>query len=436
MSMSAQKLSQQLDIHRYLSGYPNLATSFASFLSLLRSNQPSRSLPRPTLLLLLLDCVKQIISQSKWSSGAQLLQVLEGVGREVSLVSNDVAFTNVIGRCMKNVRDEIDSAFKTTADAKKAKGSKQSSDAGDSADSSTQSSALVRQPSLTSSLFPTPPTIPRSPDLLYEAVEAERFRSLSLGPSSVPLPPTLPSYIPVHYTKVMPSLGDLMECITELYNDIGTSHHALFEVAHHHLSDADTVLTYGHSETVREFLLAGRKKRGFKVIHATGGNEAKSTLFATSLASQNIPVTLVPCATIPSVIPMATIFLLGAHAVLANGGVVAPAGSLLAATTAVEARRPVVVVADMSYKLTRRYPHEGQDTLNCLLNPTSLLPPDVPSGDLPESIDLVNPEFDYIPPELVELMVTNLGTWKPNYVYRLLQDAFCDSDPVEFSGRQ
>jgi len=36
---------------------------------------------------------------------------------------------------------------------------------------------------------------------------------------------------------------------------------------------------------------------------------------------------------------MSTIFLLGADAVLANGGVVAPSGALLAATTAVEARR-------------------------------------------------------------------------------------------------
>ena len=106
--------------------------------------------------------------------------------------------------------------------------------------------------------------------------------------------------------------------------------------------------------------------------------------------------------------------------------------SLLLTLALASPLRPVVVVVDLSYKLTRRYPHEGQDTLNSLLNPMSVLPRGSVLGGVKEGIELVNPESDYIPPELIELMVTNVGTWKPSYVYRLLQDAFCEADPVHF----
>jgi len=255
----------------FLDPYPQLQTALSTFISLLRSQTPARTLPRPKLLLLLLDVIKQCVSQARWSSGAELLLLVEAIGREVALVTRDVAFTNIIGRVMKNIRDEIDSAAGAV---------------------STQPSApsllpapVARQPSLTSTLFPTPPTVPRSPDLLFEAAETERLRSLNLGeaalspPTPSSLSPTVCSGVaknlPKHYFKTSPPKGDLMESLTELYNDISTSHHSLFSVAHHHLSDADTVLTYGKSHTVQEFLSAGRKKRGFKVIHACGGDEGE-----------------------------------------------------------------------------------------------------------------------------------------------------------------
>lgn len=428
----------------FLSSRPKLSLSLSSFLSLLRANSPSRSLPRPVLCLGLLEVLKLLLSSERRASGRELLLLVEAVGGEVALISTDAALTNVVGRVMKSVRDEVEAAYAAAAAGAAA------DQRGGEGDGASNPPALARQPSLTSTLFPPPP--PGSPELLYAAAETERLRSLSLGeaalepeegtaaeegaaasPGSERRSQILP--LPPHYSSTRPALSDLMESISEIHNDISTSHTALDDVAHLHLADQDTVLTYGESRTLTSFLRAASKKRSFQVLHAPvpgvyAGSPPSPSPHVSSLLAAGVPVTAIPASNVPPAASQSSVLLLSAHLVLANGGILAPAGSLLAATAAVSSRRPVVVVADLSYKLTRRYPHGGQDTLNSLLSPSPLLPPDF---DPPKCLEAVRPARDYVPPEMLELLVTNLGTWKPSYVYRLLQDSFCEQDPAEFA---
>ena len=42
--------------------------------------------------------------------------------------------------------------------------------------------------------------------------------------------------------------------------------------------------------------------------------------------------------------------------------------------------------------------------------------------------EVLNPEFDYIPPELLDLYVTNNGPYQPSYVYRLLAECYHPED--------
>jgi len=110
---------------------------------------------------------------------------------------------------------------------------------------------------------------------------------------------------------------------------------------------------------------------------------------------------------------------------MANGGVIAHAGSQAVALAAKHHSVPVVVCAGL-YKLSPLYPSD-LDRLIKLENPASILPFDAEithSGD----VQLYNPVFDYIAPEMVSLFITNTGAHSPSYVYRLITEYYALED--------
>ena len=45
-------------------------------------------------------------------------------------------------------------------------------------------------------------------------------------------------------------------------------------------------------------------------------------------------------------------------------------------------------------------------------------------GAEPVNVEVANPAFDYVPPDLVSLFVTDTGGYTPSYVYRLLAEYY------------
>jgi translation initiation factor eIF-2B subunit beta len=45
-----------------------------------------------------------------------------------------------------------------------------------------------------------------------------------------------------------------------------------------------------------------------------------------------------------------------------------------------------------------------------------------------QGVDVLNPAFDYVPPELVTLFITNSRGLQPSYVYRILAEYFSPED--------
>ena len=43
---------------------------------------------------------------------------------------------------------------------------------------------------------------------------------------------------------------------------------------------------------------------------------------------------------------------------------------------------------------------------------------------------MVNPAYDYVPPELVSLLITNIGGNHPSYIYRLLAEYYHPGDHI------
>jgi len=163
---------------------------------------------------------------------------------------------------------------------------------------------------------------------------------------------------------------------------------------------------------------------------------------AKSLADAGIDTTVIHDAATFAIMARVNKVLLPSHAVLANGGLIAPSGMHMVALAASQNSVPLVVLTGM-FKLCPIFPHKEQDTLQDLVSPSSFVDYAQLSsgggGDGTEAamgamdgVELMNPVHDYIPPELIRLYVTNIGAFQPSYIYRLLAEYYHKDDYENF----
>lgn len=80
-----------------------------------------------------------------------------------------------------------------------------------------------------------------------------------------------------------------------------------------------------------------------------------------------------------------------------------------------------------------------QDIATCLQSPAEIIdfdvvaeafPANLEDGTAPEDVyvHVANPMFDYVPPELISLFVTDTGGYTPSYIYRLLAEYYTRED--------
>lgn len=96
--------------------------------------------------------------------------------------------------------------------------------------------------------------------------------------------------------------------------------------------------------------------------------------------------------------------ILGTHAVTANGGLVAAAGAAAISKAAKEHRTPVVVVAG-AYKLSPVHPFDIEG-ISEHGNPMRSVRWN--DAEFVEHVDVINTLYDYVPPNMVDLYITNL----------------------------
>ncbi|KAK2374109.1 NagB/RpiA/CoA transferase superfamily protein [Trifolium repens] len=228
---------------------------------------------------------------------------------------------------------------------------------------------------------------------------------------------------------------DVIEAVNELIQDISTCYEQIAEQAVEHIHQNEVILTLGSSKTVLEFLCAAKeKKRSFKVFVAEGAPRYQGHLLAKELAARGLQTTVITDSAVFAMISRVNMVIVGAHAVMANGGVIAPVGLNMVALAAQRHAVPFVVLAG-SHKLCPLYPHNPEVLLNELRSPSELLD----FGDFSDCMDsasgggslhVVNPTFDYVPPKLVSLFITDTGGHNPSYMYRLIADYYSADDLV------
>ena len=124
---------------------------------------------------------------------------------------------------------------------------------------------------------------------------------------------------------------------------------------------------------------------------------------AKRLAEEGIKTNLVQDAAVFAIMSRVDKVMISAHGIMANGGLVSHTGALMIAYAAKEHKVPLFVVGAL-YKLTPLHPIDSL-TYNEFLSPDKVFRQE--EEDVVENIDVVVPLYDYVPPKLVSLILTN-----------------------------
>ena len=393
------------------------------------------------------ELLRSIIGPTRWKTAAQLLTLLRGLGNELHDAGGyrEPAIGNMVRRVMFIVRDEADNVPAAAGGDNKNMDkidelSAQVSSKLRMSPSSTSAPGRGKELSLASMLWAHPQhvTMKHSRQQSGEGISDMRIRSDSLG-STDSTPTNVSSsnsfggestqiYPPHYYVQRDGLRQSVMEAIEEVRGELEDLHKNINDQATQHIHNGEIILTYAFSSTVEWFLkTAATKKRKFQVIVCEGAPHFGGHAMAKSLAKAGIDTTVIHDAAIFAIMARVNKVLLPAHAVLANGGLVAPSGCNIVALAAKQNSVPVVAVAGM-FKLCPLYPHEGQDTLNDLISPSSVVDYSLMGDPVLSEVEYVNPVHDYITPQLIDLYVTNIGGFQPSYIYRLLAEYYHSDD--------
>mmetsp|Transcript_10251 Transcript_10251/g.23373 ORF Transcript_10251/g.23373 Transcript_10251/m.23373 type:complete len:387 (+) Transcript_10251:1-1161(+) len=217
----------------------------------------------------------------------------------------------------------------------------------------------------------------------------------------------------------------IVQQIEDLVDEIHAISSNIAEQSLEHIHANELILSIGFSLTVVNFLrFAAQKGRKFEVMVAETAPRFSGHELARELAAYGIQVTVLPDSAIFAVMSRVNKVIVGTHAVLANGGLCAPSGMHHVALAAKHHSVPVVVCTGL-YKLSPLFAHD-QDTFNQLRSPCDVLGSEEAMYN--ERVRVLNPEFDYVPPDLLSLYITNLGGHNPSYIYRLLAELYSPED--------
>ncbi|KAI0071752.1 eukaryotic translation initiation factor 2B beta subunit [Panus rudis PR-1116 ss-1] len=328
--------------------------------------------------------LRQVVSKARFSNFDQLIKLIRSVGKRLTEAQpKEHSVGNIIRRLLHQIREE----YHTTV-----KGSAKSTKTG----YSISNFVLQGQPR-------------------KQNVAAKADGALNVKEDDPDDPDS--------FARVLKPL--LMEAIQDVLDELETVYDNVSKNAKDHIHSDEIILTIGHSKTVEAFLKTAAHHRSFTVIVAETGPSYNGHEMARALSSAGISSFMVPDSSIYAIMSRVNKVIIGAHAILANGGMFAIAGSLLAANAARVHSTPIVVCAGQ-FKLTPLWNLYHDFGALDFADPSSVL--GFEEGNLVDKVDVLNPYYDYVGPELVDVFITNDGDHPPSSVYRLIKETYDDDD--------
>eukprot|EP00842_Homolaphlyctis_polyrhiza_P004044 jgi/Hompol1/4640/HPOL_001820-RA len=210
--------------------------------------------------------------------------------------------------------------------------------------------------------------------------------------------------------------------ITEMIDELETANTNIAVQALEHIHSNEIIMTIGGSSVVEQFLKEAAKLRTFQVIVAETAPFYSGHELAASLSTAGIDTTLITDSAIFAIMSRVNKVILGAHAVTANGGLIAISGSNAVAISAKFHSTPVVVCAGL-HTLSPDYPYDT-DSFNLCVSPNSMS--NFEDAEFTKDVELPNPHYDYISPDYLSLFITNIGAHPSSK--RVMEPAGTDFD--------
>jgi len=153
--------------------------------------------------------------------------------------------------------------------------------------------------------------------------------------------------------------ADVIQCINEdLVHNLEDLHEDIAKDALDYIHPGEVILTYGASETIKCFLSAAKKrdpKRHFDVLVAESSRVAAGHKMASSLARSGVNTTLIANSAIFAMMARVDKVIVGANAVMANGGLIGCSGLHALALAAKHHSVPLVCVTGLYVMLVLEF---------------------------------------------------------------------------------
>ncbi len=227
--------------------------------------------------------------------------------------------------------------------------------------------------------------------------------------------------------KITPEMkNNILLNIEDLISELDLTTELINAKTNKHINENEVILTANHSDQLEDFFIECSKKKKFKVYIAESSPSLNGFIQAKNLIKKGIDTTIIEDTEIYSIIPKITKVIIGTRAIVANGGLISYNGVYNICLFANMFNIPVIVVGG-SFKLTPLYIF-GHDTYNEFLSPDVIFGKDINfQGDI-SNIRFNTPGYDYVPPELITIYVTNYGSQNPANIYRLFMEFYSQED--------
>ncbi|KAF2117821.1 translation initiation factor eIF-2B subunit beta [Lophiotrema nucula] len=451
--------------------------SVEHLISLLKRRQIRNSRPCAVATLALLS---RVVGEFKGRDAAKLVERIRQIGRRLtSAQPREVVVGNIIRRVLGLVRevveDNVEAVTEATSDAgqshpahhdslhrpqlissistfsplKHASAEPMDSSSHYSENMSDSGEMSKRPPLLTSHTSYAPTSTAPLVNSLFGLFSHPDTPSASNTPTGVQPPDGKGTLTSLNLERLADSShsrfdlkGEVMNGIQEIQDELEQTDDSIADNALHHIHSNEIILTHTASSTVQKFLLAAARKRKFTVVHVEThphDHTATHSILLTGkkrdaeddeedswkpLRSAGIQVVMIPDSHVYAIMSQVNKVILATHTVLANGALVAASGARMIASAAKAHQTPVVVVSGL-YKLSPVYPFDIDELIE-YGDAGSVVPYE--DGDFVDLVDVENPLYDYVPADLVDLYITNLGGHAPSYLYRIVADHYRTED--------
>ncbi|RVD81268.1 uncharacterized protein DFL_009137 [Arthrobotrys flagrans] len=248
--------------------------------------------------------------------------------------------------------------------------------------------------------------------------------------------------------------GDVIEGIKELMEELEQVDEQVASHSETHIHANEIVMVLGSSATLQAFLMRAAIKRRFTVVmieaypndyqatqeilkapskfttpiglkqpgkNSSARDEPLTTAeLKATLTSIGVETILIPDSAVPAVMSRVNKVLMGTHVILRNGSMITTAGARTVARCAQEHSIPVVVVSGV-YKLSPLYPFDPDSMLETGESSTVIGWAD---SEMVGNAEISNPTMDFVPGELVDHYITNVGGYTPQNLYKLVEEQY------------